>query len=190
MKTAKNLSNEQILKGILEHDKSVVNYIYQRHFDMVLWYVKSNSGDRSSAYDVFQDALMALYVRLQNSSLEISSSFETYFIGSCKLIWLMELRRRSRKEIPTDSLEEIPLHSDTSEESYEKEKRLRVMQEAILKLPPNCQKMLALQQQGLSIGEISRIMEHKSDTYTRLKRHRCKEYLIELVKNHIDFKER
>jgi RNA polymerase sigma factor (sigma-70 family) len=150
--------------------------------------VESNSGTRQDAYDVFQDGLISVYGRLKESSLELSGSFETYFIGCCRNIWLMELRRRAKTGNASELHDGVVIYSDYSEELLEKEKKTRIMEESLLKLSGDCQKVILLVQQGKSMQDIAYIMGYKSEEFARIKKHRCKEYLVELVKNHIDYK--
>lgn len=185
MKSGKRYSNEQILKGIKLHDKDVLNYIYQAYFDKVSWFILSNSGDRTVVYDVFQDALMAIYTRLTNSSLELTgSSFETYFIGTCKHLWLMELRNRSKIARPVEISEDVASYDSSDEMSYDDERIARVVHESFLKLSKECQQLIMLKENGHSYEEITRIMDINSEEFARVKKHRCKEYLVELVRNH------
>lgn len=187
MKEIKRYNNFEILQGIQNHDKAVLNYIYSQFFEAVSWYVVSKGGDKSAAYDVFQDALMAIYDRLQTSSLEISNSFETYFSGMCKHLWHMELRRMVKTKQPIDISHEEAFFPTYMEETYDKEKESRMIQESFFKLSNDCQKLLMLQQQGHSQIEIAEIMDY-TEAFTRKKRFRCKEQLAELVRNHPYFK--
>ncbi|MFT3909308.1 MAG: sigma-70 family RNA polymerase sigma factor [Ferruginibacter sp.] len=63
-------------------------------------YIKANSGTTDDAEDIFQDALVILYKKVQSENFILSVPLKTYLLAIVKNCWLQELRRR--KKLPVD----------------------------------------------------------------------------------------
>ena len=54
-------STERILAGIVENDRIVIQYVYDKYFASIKSYVLKHGGNDTDAWDVFQDSLMVVY---------------------------------------------------------------------------------------------------------------------------------
>jgi RNA polymerase sigma factor (sigma-70 family) len=63
-------------------------------------YIAANSGTVDDAKDIFQDALVVLYKKVQSSGFVLSVPLRTYLQAIVKNLWWQELRRRNK--IPVD----------------------------------------------------------------------------------------
>lgn len=78
-------------------------------------YVKANNGTTDDAEDIFQDALVILYKKVQSDNLILTVPLKTYLLAIVKNCWLQELRRRkklpaaeSSNDIAMEELDEEP----------------------------------------------------------------------------------
>lgn len=102
-------SDEEILEGIRTSDRKVLEYIYRRYFKVVRNFVIIKSGSEFAAWDVFQEGIYVLYDKIQNSQLELTSTFQTFFVAICKHIWLNQLRDRNRGELVDINIGELDI---------------------------------------------------------------------------------
>ena len=88
-----SFSDERIIEGILHGDRKVLDYIYSRYYGKVERFLIGKGGDPDHIKDVFQDALIVLYQKVNGPGLVLSCSFSTYLFASALI------RARSRSEV-------------------------------------------------------------------------------------------
>jgi hypothetical protein len=69
----------------------------------------------------------------------------------------------------------------------DKDLRLAIYQRTLLLIPEDCQKILRLTAQDLTSSEIARQLGFRSEGYVRKRRHFCKEYLVNKIKEDADY---
>ncbi len=69
----------------------------------------------------------------------------------------------------------------------DKDLRMAIYQRTLLQIPEDCQKILQLTAQDLSSSEIAQQLGFRSEGYVRKRRHFCKEYLINKIKEDPDY---
>ena len=74
--------SQEIIDGILNGSSVVLDRLYQLYFPMVVKLVTRNNGTEDDAKDIFQEALMVLYDKIQRKDLTLSSSFKTYLYAA------------------------------------------------------------------------------------------------------------
>jgi len=183
----REIASEKILKGIIENDHRVMQYIYEKYFESIKGFVIKHGGNRDDAWDVFQDGIIVIYEQSKTKELRIKNTFHTYFFTICKYTWLKVLREKDKRyyeQIETSKeLDQINLHDYKLEvdELTEKEKRIKLYNANFLKLSKECQKLLKLLAEGLSTQEIADSFRYKSVGFAYKKRRICKERLIKLI---------
>lgn len=187
----KNYSDEQILRGILRHDNLVLSYIYRHYFSRVHAFVKRNSGNEEDVNDVFQEAIIVIYRKLKENDLLFENrSFEVYLYSVCRYIWLKSLKVRRIEKEKINEL--IPYNEDIYDESLanviEKNERFLLYQKHFKNISTDCQKILQMFFNKVPIREIARIMGFKSEKYVKTRKFKCKELLIERIKQDQEYK--
>jgi RNA polymerase sigma factor (sigma-70 family) len=177
-----NKRNTIIIEGIIKGDEVILTNFYKQNIHYVRSYITRNSGCEEDVEDVFQDALMLIYQKLQANSLEIkNSSVRTYFVGVCKNIWKNRLRRK-RKIILDESVIEINnecINDSIIDDMADKEKQC-LYRKYFLKLNESNKKVLYLFFEGKSMKEIANVMGY-TEAYTRKKKFQSKKSLLEMI---------
>lgn len=89
-----------------------------KHLDEVTRMVRSHSGSRTEARDLFQDALVILHEKALGSEFTPNGTIGGYLYGVCRNLWLAELRSKGR-EAQVQKLvarEALPTALDLAEE--------------------------------------------------------------------------
>ncbi|MDD4109184.1 MAG: sigma-70 family RNA polymerase sigma factor, partial [Prolixibacteraceae bacterium] len=160
----KSYSDEQILKGILRHDNLILQYIYKQYYYKINYFIKKNSGNEDDANDVFQEAIIIIYRKLKENDLIFeTSSFQGYLFSVCRFLWLKQLHKR---KIEKEKISEtIPFQEDLYDENLvmlvEKNERYGLYQKHFNTLSSDCQKLLQLFFEKVSLREIASIMGYK-----------------------------
>jgi len=185
----KRLLDEEIILGLRKRDNRVLQYIYKNSFNPVKQLILNNTGSDSDAEDIFQEALIIVFKKLKEEpDFELSSAFNTYIYSISRLLWLKHLRQIRKIEID-------PLNRDMEERIefeeplpvQDKDLRMAIYQRTLLKIPEDCQKILRLTAQDITSKEIARQLGFRSEGYVRKRRHFCKEFLINKIKEDPDY---
>lgn len=179
-------SDNELFQGLIDQDESILKEYYVLYFQNVRRYVLSNSGSEEDARDLFQDVLMVLFQKARNQNFELSCSLGTFVHSVSRRLWLKELTRR--RKISHESLDHedfVDLDSDI-EMISDRNERMVFYRACFEQLSEACRKVLALSAEGCSIAEITVQMGYTSEQYTRNRRYRCKQYLIDQVKQKFD----
>ncbi|MFO7370669.1 MAG: RNA polymerase sigma factor [Bacteroidales bacterium] len=182
-------SDKELFQGLIAQDERVLKEYYVLYFQNVRRYVLSNSGSEEDARDLFQDALMVLFQKSRNKSFVLSCSLGTFLYSISRRLWLKELTRRRKTSYESlDHEDFVDLDSDI-EVISDRNERMVFYKICFEELSEACRKVLALSAEGCSIAEITVLMGYTSEQYTRNRRYRCKQYLIDQVKQKLDLNE-
>jgi len=187
----KSYSDEQILKGILRHDNLILQYIYKQYYYKVNFFIKKNSGSEDDANDVFQEAIIVIYRKIKENDLVFeASSFQGYLFSVCRFLWLKELeKRRIEKEKINDTMPyQEDLYDENLVELVNKNEKYGLYQKHFKTLSTDCQKLLQLFFEKVTLKEIASIMGYKSEKYAKKRKYKCKELLISRIKRDTEFK--
>lgn len=173
-------TEEELVRGILEGTTAVVSQFYVDNLPKVTRYIEKNSGDAVDAQDVFQDAMMLVYQKLNGKTLELKCTLATYVFAVCRNLWMNALRKK-RKVVLNETVLDISKDTNDSiiETIYKSEKKL-LYQKHFTKLGKQCKQVLLHFFDGTSMSKISKLMGY-SEGYTRKKKFECKEKLLLMI---------
>jgi len=185
----KRLSDEEILAGLRKRDNRVLQYIYKNSFNPIKQLIISNAGSEDDAEDIFQEALIIIFKKLKGEQkFELTSAFTTYIYSIARLLWLKQLRNIKKIEIdPLNRDHEERIEFEPPSPVQDKDLRMAIYQRTLLKIPEDCQKILRLTAQDITSKEIARQLGFRSESYVRKRRHFCKEFLINKIKEDPDY---
>ncbi len=184
-------SDEQILKGILRHDNLILQYIYKQYYYSINYFIRKNQGSEDDANDIFQEAIIIIYRKIKENDLIFEkSSFKGYLFSVCRFLWLKQLeKRRIEKEKLNDSLPyQDDLYDDSFNELVLKNEKYGLYQRHFGSLSTDCQKLLQLFFEKVSLKDIAMMMGYKSEKYAKKRKFKCKELLISRIKQDAEFK--
>lgn len=187
MKFYKN-NNVDVLEGIKNGNHAIIKAFYKKHLPSVTQYIQRNSGNADDAKDVFQDALVIVYEKIQKNNLNINCALGTYIYGICKYLWLNRLRRLGKTLNDDSGFGKLEDPADDPVELVDKAEKKVIVQKYLLKLGEGCQDILLLFFGGYSLKEIAK-QKGFSDGYTRKRKFLCQKKLMALTENDLIFNE-
>jgi RNA polymerase sigma factor (sigma-70 family) len=176
------LSVVDILNGIKEKNSSVLDFVYDNYFYQIKVFITQNNGTDEDAQDVYQDAIIIIYQKLQKEKFSIYCSFSTYLYSVCRLLWLKQLEHRKLRKLYLEESEKFIEIDESYIRFYEINEKYKLYQDHFKRLSYNCQKIMELFLAGIPLKEISHIMGFKGDQYVKKRKHICKEKLVESIK--------
>ncbi|MEK6477072.1 sigma-70 family RNA polymerase sigma factor [Catalinimonas sp. 4WD22] len=182
------LSTQELLKGIRQHDARVLKQIYEEFYPMIRHLVISNRGNEEEAKDIFQETLMVIYEKLRDGSLNFQCSLKTYCYAIARNTWLMVLRRKKRDGGMLKDTESTDDLGDKLIEDMTYARRRVVFQEHMDKLGQDCQQILKAFFQGKSLKEIAEAMKF-SPAYAKKRKYICQQKLISSIEQDTLFNE-
>jgi RNA polymerase sigma factor (sigma-70 family) len=175
-------SDKKLIEGIRRGDDSTLNYLYNNYFDLIRNYIVKNSGTEDDAYDIFQDAMVALFKKVSENNMELTTDLKGYLFTIARNLWNTQLRRvkrKTQKDVDLIDEEDISGLLDTPIE--------QIVQRSFLKLDPECRKVLELHMEGHDYEHIARVMKYKTEGYARRKKYLSKEALIKIITEDPDY---
>lgn len=135
--------NEQaLLKGLANNDSKAVETLYKSHFGMIQHFVTNNNGSLDDARDIFQEAMITLYEKVQTDSFSLTCQIKTYLFSICKHLWLKRLQQMGRYSTPLSTEEESVSVEMDMDESAKKDAAFAIMDRALNSLGEPCKSLL------------------------------------------------
>ncbi|WP_070138386.1 RNA polymerase sigma factor [Crocinitomix algicola] len=170
------MTNEKLIQQLKcgMHEKAF-RYLY-KNLSKVEAYVKSNSGTKSEALDVFQDGLIVLYNKVNAFSDQSEVKVEGFLINTCKLLWKNELKKKRVRNKKNESIG-IELKDQSELEDFTLlELRYKIVEKIISKLGETCRTVLvSFYYKKHSLESIAKQLNYKSVQTAKTKKYKCME---------------
>jgi RNA polymerase sigma factor (sigma-70 family) len=132
-------------------------------------YIKANSGTAEDAKDIFQDALVIVYKKVQHPEFILSVPLKTYLLAVVKNCWWQELRRRKKMPPGEPPAEIIALPPD-------EEPAFQTATAAFNLLGDKCRELLLLfYYKKKSFKEIAKVFAFSDERVAKNQKYRCME---------------
>jgi RNA polymerase sigma factor (sigma-70 family) len=181
------MDNQSLIQGILKRDRKTYQWIYDSWFTYVKAYVGKNSGHKDDAQDLFQNALLDLYLNIKKGKYEDKQPMKNYFMIICQNKWLNHLRKNKRKqtvELQIENLED----EDYMEAILHKEGLLNLLEKYLDKMTDGCKAVLnAFYYDKKSLAVIA---EENNWTlkFAKKKNYECRQKLKKVISDDTNYK--
>lgn len=134
------LTDDELLAGLAAGQDAALTQLYRRYFPMVLHFVISNSGSEDDAKDIYQEALVVVYEKLRDGSLDLHCQLKTYLYSVGRRLWLKQLAGRSRFMV--SDAEPFVAVEDELAEHEERDRQFDLMADSLDRLGEPCRTLL------------------------------------------------
>jgi RNA polymerase sigma factor (sigma-70 family) len=134
--------DELIVSEIRKNNELALNELYKSHYPMILNLICTNSGTEQEAKDVYQEAVIAFFERIQDPDFTLTCKIKTYLYAVSRRLWLKRLSEKKRFH---GKIEETETFQGVEEEMVsveEKEESFQFMHEALQGLGEPCKSIL------------------------------------------------
>ena len=173
----RHFSDNELLELLSVADSEAFAFVYQKHFSMVSYFVRKNSGSDADAKDLFQEVLIIIYEKLRDKKLKLSCTLKTYIYSVARNQWLKKLKQAGQK-IPLANFEDfITIEENENPREININFSLKEIGEA-------CRKLLVLfYYRKKSMEEISVQLEYANADTVKNQKYKCIQRLKKLVEN-------
>ena len=119
-----------LLQGLARNDKKAIETIYKDNFNLIQSLVINNSGSAEDAKDIFQEAMIVLYQKVQSGSFELNCQIKTFVYSVSRRLWLKRLMQQSRYSLH-ENTEELTLVDDDMEEHEKRDNDFSLMEKKL-----------------------------------------------------------
>lgn len=139
------LTDSEILDGVMRHDDRTLSHVYKEWLPAVIKIVGNNGGSVDEAQDVFQDSIIALYNNVRRDRYTAGQAkLSTYFLQIAKYRWL-DIRKSARVKTTSSMVDGMEYGSEESiEKGIEEAEKYQALHQLIGKLGEQCQQILKL----------------------------------------------
>jgi RNA polymerase sigma factor (sigma-70 family) len=127
---------------LARNDDKALEIIYLENFPVIARMVQLNNGSEDDAKDLFQEAVIILYEKVQTGNFDLYSKLKTFLYAVCRRLWLKKLQGNTWIGLSDGMEEHLPLE-DTLEEHEKKDEQFRIMQKAMGTLGEPCKTLLS-----------------------------------------------
>ncbi|MEP7267420.1 MAG: sigma-70 family RNA polymerase sigma factor [Saprospiraceae bacterium] len=186
-----NYTENQLLQGIREGNKKIIEFIFQNHQSRIIILLQKYGATLEESEDHFMDGLEAIYNKVtenQDFILE-QASFNTYLSKVCINLWLKTARRK--KFTSEVTIDEVMVQMDSPDqiELINEMAKVKLFREKLKLLSNECQQLIKMSfNETNSMKDIALAMNY-TDGFVRKKKHDCKEKLMKMVKEDSLYKE-
>jgi RNA polymerase sigma factor (sigma-70 family) len=135
-------NNEKaLLQGLSKSDKKAVETIYKDNFNIVQALIINNNGTADDAKDVFQEAMIVLYEKVQSGSFELNCQIKTFIYSVSRRIWLKKLMHQNRFNLLEGHAEIVPVDEEMDDHE-QRNNEYGMMEKAMNNLGEPCKSLL------------------------------------------------
>jgi len=134
--------DELIVAEIRNKNEVALRELYKSHYPMVLNLIRSNNGTEQEAKDVYQEAVIAFYERVQQEGFVLTCKISTYLYAVCRRLWLKRLGEKKRYHGNIEETETFLGIEEEMETVEENEMKFERMRESLSGLGEPCRSIL------------------------------------------------
>lgn len=167
-------NNEQsLLQGLAKNDKRAVETIYKDNYNIVQALVVNNNGTTEDAKDVFQEAMIVLYEKVQSGTFELNCQIKTFIYSVSRRVWLKKLLLQNRFHL-SEGHEDMVSVDDEVEEHEKRATEFGMMERAMSGLGEPCKSLLeAFYLQKRSMQEIAASFGYTNAENAKNQKYKC-----------------
>lgn len=169
------MTDESVLELIKTGKEEALEFLYKKHYRMIVKMIVRNSGTEDEAKDIFQDALVVFWEKVKGNKLVLTSKISTFLYSVCQNLWRKELDRKARN---SGEMVERPTIIE-----WEKQERVEIIQKCLRSLGDTCRKILMLYYfDKMSMTDLAKEMGFANADTAKTKKYKCKLELDKMIK--------
>ncbi|RYZ60632.1 MAG: sigma-70 family RNA polymerase sigma factor [Chitinophagaceae bacterium] len=162
-----------LLEGLARQEKKAIETIYKENFNLIQAMVLNNNGSADDAKDIFQEAMIVLYQKVQSGNFELNCQIKTFVYSVGRRLWLKRLVQQSKYSLH-ENHENLVVVEDEVEDHEKKNAEFTIMEKAMNGLGEPCKSLLEafyLQKKGML--EIAESFGYTNADNAKTQKYKC-----------------
>ena len=183
-------SDKDILSLIRKGDDDrALSYLYKKVLPKIKHLIHSNSGDQDEAYDIFQDAIMIFYKQVKLDKYKDEYEIAGFIYSVSRNLWINRVKRKNKSVSISEEIAVYETDSNLLDDLITEERETLVVQ-MLSEIGERCKELLLYSVfHKFSMKEICEKMGFSTENAAKTRNYKCKQKLIELVKNNPSIKD-
>ena len=172
-------TEQQLLKALAMGDRSATEQIYRQNSKIVGSWIIQNGGSETDAADVFQEAMVILYQKAQDSEFILTCKLGTYLFAISKHLWYKKSQQRQKQplNLPDNAGADESAdwaYEDDIKAHEERETHYEQLNNALDHLGEPCRSLLkAFYHQNKSMQEIAADFGYTNPENAKTQKYKC-----------------
>lgn len=167
-------TEDWLISELRSGNGAALGRVYESHYPMVQRMVVANSGTEQEAKDVYQEAVIHFYERVQQADFELTCKVKTYIYAVSRRLWLKRLWEKKRYHGKIEETESFLSVDEELEDLERKEQHYEKMSVAIEQLGEPCRTLLEDFYMGnLTMEQISEKFGYTNADNAKNQKYKC-----------------
>ena len=172
-------TDQQLLGALAAGDREVTTEIYKKTYPIVKGWIIKNGGAEADSADIFQEALVVLFGKVQDPGFTLTSSISTYLFAVSKHYWYKKLEKQGRDpsilwENTGDLEDSVTGYDDEINVHEEREAHYEQLSQALEQIGEPCRSLLtAYYHEDKSMQEISANFGYTNAENAKNQKYKC-----------------
>ena len=110
-------NEQQLIAALAKGDRVTTEQIYKQQFPIINGWLIKNGGSADDAADLFQEAMVVLFGKVQNPEFTLTCAIGTYLFAISKNLWYKKLQKNQKE--PTRLFDSTEGENDGLGQTYE-----------------------------------------------------------------------
>ncbi len=183
-------NDDQIIKAIKSGGagrQRAIRFLYKTNASVmqkVIQYVRNNSGNEQDGQDMFHEGIIVLDRNIRQDKFRGESSLSGYLFSICRLLWMNQIRKKSKTELRDDPMTMDQTEKINPESLSMADEKKAILNKVLQQLGERCQKILELWKLSYSMQEIAEKMGFSSAAMATKNKYKCHKSLLKYLKEH------
>ena len=163
-----------LLKGLARNDRKCIEAIYRDNYNSVQSLIIKNNGSVEDAKDIFQEAILVLYEKVQSDEFRLNCQIKTYIYSVSRRLWLKKLVQQNRFLVMDDAEHDVVSVDEEMEEHEKRHTEFLMMEKAMGNLGEPCKSLLeAFYIQKRTMQEIASNFGYTNSENAKNQKYKC-----------------
>jgi len=170
------MTDQQIIEQIRSNRNDKAFLALYKHFPMVRKLVLTKGGNLADAEDLYQEALIILCRKINETDFKLTAQLSTYLYSVCRFLWKDELKKRKKFQFADFETGIDQGEEDNLSELVSQENNIKLAEKIVNELGERCRELLLLfYSRTMKLTEIAKKMGYNSENTAKNQKYKCLE---------------
>lgn len=173
-------NEQQLLRALAKGERVATEQIYKQQFPIINSWLIKNGGSADDAADLFQEAMVVLFSKVQNEEFTLTCAIGTYLFSISKHLWYKRLQQQQKgpgrlyDNTEDDGADVGIAYEDDVNVHHEREAHFNQLDNALDQIGEPCRSLLqAYYHKDKSMQEIAADFGYTNPENAKTQKYKC-----------------